>query len=119
MAGRNQHHVQRSQRPAGSGDADTRHVLQAGDEDIRAAFDMGVNVRTRVKRSSKQQLSSSPTLRRKVVNCLKCGKASTFLASGACTHDPSILFLIEETLLPLLTCPFPCPVGIRLSQTKQ
>jgi hypothetical protein len=68
------------------------------DADLRAAFDMGVNVRTTVKRAPRAAPAAAPppALQRKVVNCLACGRvfdcrrpagdALRFLAAGGvCT----------------------------------
>lgn len=72
-------------------------VSQLSDEDLKASIYMGANVKTKIKRQSKQPAApSTPTLERKVLNCLSCGKifdcrrpgtdAMRFLSSGGvCT----------------------------------
>ena len=62
----------RSNEASKSRNAGDRPVLRPSDDEIKQAFHMGVNVRTKVKRSGKEK--ESVELARKVVNCLKCGK---------------------------------------------
>ena len=72
-------------------------IPQLSEEDLKASVYLGANVKTKVKRQSKQPTApSTPILDRKVLNCLSCGKvfdcrrpgtdAMRFLSSGGiCT----------------------------------
>lgn len=78
--------------------------IQQTDDEIRAAFNLGVNVRTTVRRPARNQQPSGPTLTRKIVNCLSCGKvydcrhptadAAAFLNQGGrCTFCKKLVRL--------------------------